>query len=98
MADVKLLSFEFSTPQQRHEYETTIAKWVEDGYQWSAPTAVEYPLNDILGRDTGQAVALDDHELQAPASSSPVFCVGLGAGRAALRLHATCRPGSEPRP
>lgn len=48
MADVKLLSFEFSTPQQRREYETAIAQWVDDGYQVVGTAAVEYPLNHIL--------------------------------------------------
>jgi hypothetical protein len=48
MADVKLLSFEFSTPQQRDEYETTLAQWIDDGYEIAGTTAVEYPLNHIL--------------------------------------------------
>jgi hypothetical protein len=48
MADVKLLPFEFSTPAQRREYETTLATWLEDGYQIAGTTTVEYPLNHIL--------------------------------------------------
>lgn len=48
MAVVKLLSFEFSTPQQRRDYETTIAKWLDEGYQIAGTNAVEYPLNHIL--------------------------------------------------
>src|SRR4051794_37843084 len=48
MADVKLLTFEFSTPQQRHEYETTLGQWIDDGYEIAGMTAVEYPLNHIL--------------------------------------------------